>query len=158
MHSDPKPIYQRIRDLSQNGFRIDWVNTIFISVTHAIFLLGTPLAYYFAPAGFWKVMLAWTLIHAFIGCLSTTVYSHRLVSHGAANTIRWPVHIVFGYVGQVLAVQGSVLSWASNHIVHHGVDRSGKHHLDPYSATWFERGWRNFLWSHMLTYFFHPIL
>ena len=100
-------------------------------------------------------MLAWTLIHAFIACLSTTVYSHRLVSHGAANEIRWPVHVVFGFVGQVLAIQGSVLRWATMHILHHGVDRSGKHELDPYSATWFTSGWRNFLWSHMLTYFFH---
>ena len=52
-------------------------------------------------------------------------------------------------------MQGSVRRWASMHVVHHSVDRTGKHELDPYSATWFESGWRNFLWSHMLTYCFH---
>ena len=153
----PDPLYSTFRELFSYGFKIDWVTASFISITHLVLLLGTPLAYWFAPQGFWKVMLAWTLIHALIGCLSTTVYSHRLVAHGAANKIRWPVHIIFGYVGQILAIQGSVLNWAAMHIMHHGVDRSGKHHLDPYSATWFKSGWRNFLWSHMLTYyFFHP--
>ncbi|NIB44261.1 hypothetical protein HBA55_31970 [Pseudomaricurvus alkylphenolicus] len=153
--NDPAPIYHRIRDLFSNGFTIDWVTASFISSTHLICLLATPVAYYYAPAGFWQIMLGWTLIHALIGCLSTTVYSHRLIAHGAAKTISWPVHIVFGFIGQVLAMQGSVRRWAAMHVVHHGVDRSGKHHLDPYSATWFSSGWRNFLWSHVLTYFFH---
>ena len=154
---NPQPIYSNFRELFKRGFKIDWVTAGFISITHIILLLGTPFAYWFAPEGFWKVMLGWTLVHALVACLSTTVYSHRLVAHGAAKKIRWPVHVLFGYIGQVLAIQGSVLNWASMHIVHHGVDRSGKHHLDPYSATWFDAGWRNFLWSHMLTYFFfHP--
>ena len=47
-----EPIYQRIRDLPSKGFTIDWVNTIFISVTHLVLLIGTPLAYLYAPAGF----------------------------------------------------------------------------------------------------------
>lgn len=153
----PKPLYSTFSELFLHGFKIDWLIAGFITITHIVLLLGTPLAYWFAPEGFWKIMLGWTLVHALVGCLSTTVYSHRLVSHGAANKIRWPVHIVFGYIGQVFAIQGSVLHWAAMHVMHHGVDRSGKHHLDPYSATWFDSEWRNFLWSHMLTYFFsHP--
>ena len=65
--------------------------------------------------------------------------------------------MLFGVIGQTLAVQGSVRRWAAMHTLHHGVDRTGRHELDPYSATWFESGWRNFLWSHVLTYFFwHP--
>lgn len=155
--SNPAPLYNRIRDVFNNGFKIDWVTASFISITHLICLVATPFAYYYAPEGFWKVMLAWTLIHAFIGCISTTVYSHRLISHGAAKTISWPVHIVFGFIGQVMAIQGSARRWAAMHVIHHGVDRTGKHQLDPYSATWFKTGWRNFLWSHVLTYFFeHP--
>ncbi len=157
MSANVEPLYQRFSELFEKGFKIDWVTAGFISITHVICIIGTPVAYYFAPEGLWKAMLAWTLVHAFIACLSTTVYSHRLVSHGAANKISWPVHIVFGYVGQVLAIQGSVLRWASMHILHHGVDKTGQHQLDPYSATWFGSTWRNFLWSHMLTYFFfHP--
>ncbi len=155
--NNPAPIYERIRDLFSHGFKIDWVTASFISISHVVCLIATPFAYFYAPEGFWKIMLAWTLIHALIGCLSTTVYSHRLIAHGAAKTISWPVHIVFGFIGQVMAMQGSVRRWAAMHVIHHGVDRSGKHELDPYSATWFTTGWRNFLWSHMLTYFFsHP--
>lgn len=155
--SAPRPIYSRIRDLSKHGFRIDWINLSFISVTHLLCLVATPLAYFYAPEGLWKLMLAWTLIHAFVGSISTTVYSHRLIAHGAAQNVSWPVHIIFGFIGQVMAIQGPVRRWAAMHVVHHSVDRNGRYELDPYSATWFDSSWRNFLWSHMLTYFFvHP--
>ncbi len=153
--NSPAPLYQRIRDVFKHGFTIDWVTASFISITHLVCLVATPFAYFYAPEGFWKIMLGWTLIHALVGSLSTTVYSHRLVSHGAAKYISWPVHIVFGFVGQVMAIQGSVRRWAAMHVIHHSVDRTGRHQLDPYSATWFKSAWRNFLWSHMLTYFFH---
>lgn len=155
--SDPAPIYDTVGELFDHGFRIDWVVASFITITHLILLVGTPLAYFYAPEGFWKLMLGWTLVHALVGSVSTTVYTHRLIAHGAARYISWPVHIVFGFVGQILAMQGSARQWAANHVIHHSVDRTGKHELDPYSATWFSTGWRNFLWSHMLTYFFiHP--
>jgi stearoyl-CoA desaturase (delta-9 desaturase) len=155
--NSPEPIYKTIGELFDHGFRIDWVTASFITITHLILLVATPLAYYFAPEGLWKIMLGWTLIHAFIGSLSTTVYSHRLIAHGAARYISWPVHIIFGFIGQILAMQGTARQWSANHVIHHSVDRTGKHELDPYSATWFTTGWRNFLWSHMLTYFFyHP--
>ncbi|WP_439135851.1 hypothetical protein [Pseudomaricurvus sp.] len=153
--NSPAPLFERIRDVFKHGFTIDWVTASFISITHVICLVATPIAYVYAPDGFWQVMLGWTLIHGLVGSLSTTVYSHRLVSHGAAKHVSWPVHIVFGFIGQVMAMQGSVRRWAAMHVIHHGVDRSGKHQLDPYSATWFKSTWRNFVWSHMLTYFFH---
>ncbi len=155
MSNNPSPLYTKIRDVFQHGFKIDWVNTCFISITHLLCLLVTPLAYWYAPEGFWKVMLGWTVFHVLFAGLSITVYAHRLIAHGAAKEVSWPVHVLFGFVGQVMAIQGSVRRWAAMHVIHHGVDRSGKHHLDPYSATWFDSGWRNFLWSHMLTYFFH---
>ncbi len=153
--SNPAPLYNRIRDVFKNGFTIDWVTASFISITHLVCLIATPIAYYSAPAEFWKIMLGWTLIHAFVGSLSTTVYSHRLITHEGAKYVSWPVHIIFGFFGQAMAMQGSVRRWAAMHVMHHGVDRTGKHHLDPYSATWFRSGWRNFLWSHVITYFFH---
>jgi len=154
--TQPVALYKTFGELFSNGFKIDWGTASFLSITHLLFLVATPFAYWFAPEGLWKVMLAWTLIHVLLGCLATTAYSHRLVAHGAAGKIRLPVHVVFCLL-QILAVQGSVLRWATMHIMHHGVDRTGKHHLDPYSATWFTRMWRNFFWSHMLTYFFsHP--
>jgi stearoyl-CoA desaturase (delta-9 desaturase) len=119
-------------------------------------LVLTPLAYVVAPAGLWKVMLSWTLLHALIAAIATTAYSHRLIAHRAAKDIRLPTHIVFLGL-QLFALQGSVRRWSAQHVIHHAVDKTGQHHLDPYSTTWFDTGWRNFLWSHMLTYFFnHP--
>ena len=153
----PAPIYRRIRDVFAAGFKIDWVTASFLSITHVIALIATPFAYFYAPDGLWLWMLGWTLVHALIGSLATTVYSHRLIAHGAARMVSWPVHILFGFIGQVMAVQGPVRRWAAMHIIHHGVDRNGQHRRDPYSATWFPDAWRNFAWSHMLTYYFkHP--
>jgi stearoyl-CoA desaturase (delta-9 desaturase) len=101
-------------------------------------------------------MLSWTLLHALIAAIATTAYSHRLIAHRAAKDIRLPTHIVFLGL-QLFALQGSVRRWSAQHVIHHAVDKTGQHHLDPYSTTWFDTGWRNFLWSHMLTYFFnHP--
>jgi len=152
----PSPIYSRIRDLFKVGFRIDWTNASFLSITHLMFLVVTPVAYYFAPDGLWKWMAAWTLVHALVASLATTVYSHRLIAHGAARDVSYPVHIFF-CLAQVFSVQGTVRRWAAIHIIHHGVDRNGQHYRDPYSATWFPSAWRNFFWSHMLTYYFkHP--
>ena len=72
-----QPLYHRFSDVFKAGFSIDWGIGSFLVISHVLVLLLTPVAYAYAPAGLWQVMLAWTLIHAFIGALSTTVYSHR---------------------------------------------------------------------------------
>ena len=152
----PEPLFSRFSDLFRAGFSIDWGIGSFLVISHCLVLVLTPLAYFYAPAGLWKVMLAWTLVHAFIAAITTTAYSHRLIAHRAAKDIRLPTHIVFLGL-QLFALQGSVRRWSAQHVIHHSVDRTGQHHLDPYSTTWFDTGWRNFLWSHMLTYLFnHP--
>ncbi len=154
--ANPKPLYKTFRELFSHGFKIDWVNVPFIVITH---LLALSAAIWMAVAdtGWGYIALAWALTHALIGSLSTTVYTHRLIAHSAAKHVSYPVHLFFCLFGQVLAVQASVRKWAANHVIHHGVDRHGKHHLDPYSATWFHDGTRNLLWSHIVTYFFdHP--
>ena len=152
----PEPLFSRFSDLFRAGFSIDWGIGSFLVISHCLVLVLTPLAYFYAPAGLWKVMLAWTLVHAFIAAITTTAYSHRLIAHRAAKDIRLPTHIVFLGI-QLFALQGSVMRWSAQHVVHHSVDRTGQHHLDPYSTTWFDTGWRNFLWSHLLTYLFnHP--
>ena len=158
-HPKPKiqlPLYRRFVDLFDAGFSIDWGIGSFLVISHLAALLLTPVAYLFAPEGLWQVMLAWTLIHFFLGALATTVYAHRLIAHGAANEIRQPTHVFF-LIAQLFSVQGSVRRWSAQHVIHHAVDKTGQHHLDPYSATWFDTQWRNFLWSHMLTFLFnHP--
>lgn len=150
------PIFRRFSDLFKAGFSIDWGIAAFLIISHGLVLILTPLAYVYAPAGLWKVMLAWTLVHALIAAIATTAYSHRLIAHRAAKDIRLPTHIVFLGL-QLFALQGSVRRWSAQHVIHHAVDKTSQHHLDPYSTTWFDTGWRNFLWSHMLTYLFnHP--
>lgn len=153
----PAPLYRRFSDLFNHGFTFDWVTAVYITVSNVIALVGLPLALWLAPEGVWKVMLAWMIGHFVLASLSITLYNHRLISHRAAHSIAWPVHLLFGIIGQTMSSEGSIRQWAANHVVHHSVDRTQKHHLDPYSATWFDSAWRNFLWSHMLTFFFfHP--
>jgi len=158
-HPKPKiqaPLYRRFVDLFDAGFSIDWGIGSFLVISHLAALLLTPVAYIYAPDGLWQVMLAWTLVHCFLGALATTVYAHRLIAHGAVKEIRLPTHVLFLIV-QLFAVQGSVRRWSAQHVIHHAVDKTGQHHLDPYSATWFDTQWRNFMWSHMLTFLFnHP--
>ena len=158
-HPKPKiqaPLYRRFVDLFDAGFSIDWGIGSFLVISHLAALLLTPVAYIYAPEGLWQVMLAWTLVHCFLGALATTVYAHRLIAHGAVKEIRLPTHVLFLIV-QLFAVQGSVRRWSAQHVIHHAVDKTGQHHLDPYSATWFDTQWRNFMWSHMLTFLFnHP--
>jgi len=133
--------------------RLNLVNASYISATHLLALLAwVPFLY--APEGFRGVMGLYLLCHAALALLSTTAYAHRLVSHGATKRISWPVHVLFGYIGQTLAAQGSLASWAGKHRVHHAVDGHARHDEDPYSAVWFESAWRNFVWSHVLCYFF----
>ncbi len=152
-----QPLYKRFSDLPKNGFGIDWPVAIFLTASHlAAVTLGIWLIIS-APSNWTLAAFIWALCHAFIGSLSTTAYTHRLIAHNAAKKVSNSVHWFFCAFGQIFAVQGSVRTWSANHVIHHGVDRHGKHNLDPYSATWFEDPIRNLLWSHMLTFYFkHP--
>lgn len=154
--SGSAPLFRKFSDLFAAGFSIDWGVGTFLVTSNLLFFILTPIAYLYAPPGLWTVMLTWTLVHAFVGALSTTVYAHRLVSHGAANEIRTSTHVVFLLL-HLFAVQASVRRWSAQHVIHHAVDKTGQSHLDPYSATWFDTTWRNFAWSHMVTFLFnHP--
>ena len=144
------------RDVLKLKHKPSSVNIIYLSVTHLLAVLSF-LAFSYAPEGFWLPMCIYLVAHVSLAVFSTTAYAHRMVAHRATKSISWPVHLFFGYIGQTLAVQGSLLEWAGRHRTHHAVDGNRKHHTDPYSAVWFESQWRNFLWSHVLCYFFeHP--
>ena len=151
------PIYETFTELFSKGFTLDTVTCVFVLATHiAAIGLGIWVGLV-APHKWASLAVGWAIAHFFIGSLSTTVYSHRLITHRAVKTVSAPVHLFFCLFGQVLSVQGSVRRWSANHVLHHGVDRHGKKELDPYSATWFPDTLRNFLWSHTLTHLFnHP--
>ena len=151
------PIYQTFSELFAKGFTLDTTTWVFVLAIH-VAAVGLGVWVGFAASQEWVlVAFAWASVHFVVGSLSTTVYSHRLITHNAVKTVSVPVHLFFCLFGQVLSVQGSVRRWSANHVLHHGVDRHGKKELDPYSATWFPDTLRNFLWSHTLTHLFnHP--
>ena len=151
------PIYLTFSELFAKGFTLDTATWVFVLAIHVAAVgLGAWVSLV-APQDWALVAFAWAAVHFVVGSLSTTVYSHRLITHSAVKAVSVPVHLFFCLFGQVLSVQGSVRRWSANHVLHHGVDRHGKKELDPYSATWFPDTLRNFLWSHTLTHLFnHP--
>ncbi len=151
------PIFKTFGDLFDAGFTLDTTTWVFVSMVHIAAVVLGAWAIFVAPNEWGLIAAGWIVAHFILGSLSTTVYSHRLITHNAVKTVSVPVHLFFCFFGQVLSVQGSVRRWSANHVLHHGVDRHGKKELDPYSATWFPDTLRNFLWSHMLTHLFnHP--
>jgi len=150
-------IYRTFRELFDNGFSLDVGTIVFVTSIHvAAVVLGAWLIIT-APADWTRLALLWIAIQFVLGSLSTTLYTHRLITHNAVKQVSVPVHLFFCCFGQIFSVQGSVRRWSANHALHHGVDRHGKTELDPYSATWFPNSLRNFLWSHTLTHLFrHP--
>lgn len=151
------PIYETFGELFSKGFSLDTATVIFVVATHIAAIALLVWLGLGAPKGWVSAAIIWAMAHFVIGSMSTTVYSHRLITHNAVKTVSMPVHLFFCLFGQILSVQGSVRRWSANHVLHHGVDRHGKKALDPYSATWFPDTLRNFLWSHTLTHLFnHP--
>ena len=152
-----KPIYKTFGELADNGFSLASGICVFIASVHTSALVLGIWLYTMAPADWMWAGTLWFIAHFFIGSISTTLYSHRLITHNAVKHVSLPVHLFFNVFAQIFSVQGSVRRWAANHSLHHGVDRHGKKELDPYSATWFPDALRNFLWSHTLTHLYdHP--
>jgi stearoyl-CoA desaturase (delta-9 desaturase) len=151
------PIYNSFTELKADGFSLSPGICVFIAGVHTAALVLGVWLFAAAPADWMWAGTAWLIAHFLLGSLSTTLYSHRLITHNAAKHVSLPVHLFFNLFGQIFSVQGSVRRWAANHSLHHGVDRHGKKELDPYSATWFPDSLRNFLWSHTLTHLYnHP--
>ncbi|WP_040502876.1 acyl-CoA desaturase [Idiomarina xiamenensis] len=116
-----------------------WLNVILFTVTFLLAVLVTPW-YGFShglSAGLWWAMLATVL---FAG-LSITAGYHRLWSHRAYDA--HPIVRVLWMIGGTLALQNSILHWASDHREHHKHVDHDDH--DPYSASrgfWFSHiGW-----------------
>jgi stearoyl-CoA desaturase (delta-9 desaturase) len=110
--------------------------TIFV-VTTLIAFIGTPLWAIYVGIGWTEILTAIALF--FFTGMSITAGYHRLWSHKTFQA--HPVVKVVLAVGGAMAVQNSILHWASDHRIHHRhVDENDK---DPYSAK------RGFWYSHM---------
>ena len=154
---EDEPLYRTFSELFGKGFSLDWSTIVFLIGVHSAAIVLFSWLLFAAPAEWVRYAALWAVIHCLVGSFSTTVYTHRLITHNAAKSVSAPVHAFFCFFGQIFSVQGSVRYWSANHTLHHGVDRHGNREVDPYSATWFADPVRNFLWSHTLAHcFFHP--
>ena len=141
------PIYSTFSELNEKGFSLDTGTWVFVLGIHIAAVALGIWAVAAAPQDWAYIAGIWCITQFVLGSLSTTLYSHRLITHNATRQVSLPVHLFFCVFGQILSVQGSVRRWSANHVLHHGVDRHGKKELDPYSATWFPDSLRNFLWT-----------
>ena len=110
--------------------------SIFV-VTTLIAFVATPLWAIYVGIGSTEIICAVVLF--FFTGMSITAGYHRLWSHKTYQA--HPVVKVILAIGGAMAVQNSILHWASDHRVHHRhVDDNDK---DPYSAK------KGFWYSHM---------
>jgi stearoyl-CoA desaturase (delta-9 desaturase) len=119
----------------------DWVNIFFLSLTPVIGVVGTA-AYAIRFGVQWWEPALFLVLYGLVG-LSVTAGYHRLYAH--KGYVAHPlVHAFFVFFG-AMALQNSVLKWASDHRTHHKyVDRD----WDPYSIK------RGGLWAHILWLFY----
>ena len=143
-----------LSDVLKLGHRLDWIIASYLGITQLVALCALVALWFIPEELGQKTVVIYLIAHIAFAVFSITAYAHRLVSHKASERISPLLHLVFGYVGQTSAVQGSLASWAGQHRAHHAVDAHQRHDEDPYSAVWFTSGWLNFWWSHMLCYFF----
>jgi stearoyl-CoA desaturase (delta-9 desaturase) len=112
--------------MTRPSLSIHWVNTLFLTMTALIALIGTPLHIY-------TIGTSWPLIGVFVFYLAATGLSitggyHRLFAHHTyqANRMVKLFYLLFG----AAACENSALRWALDHRNHHRfVDQEG----DPYN-------------------------
>ena len=115
------------------------LNIAVFTITTAIALIGVPLWAIYGSIGWAEIITAIVLF--FYTGMSITAGYHRLWSHKTYDA--HPIVKVVLAIGGAMAVQNSILHWASDHRVHHRhVDQND---VDPYSAKrgfWFSHiGW-----------------
>src|SRR6185436_10040084 len=114
--------------------RIDWINTLFLVVSHLLALIGLI---YFCMHFHW-LTLALFAVWLFSTSLSITGGYHRLFSHRAYKA-HWLVRLYYILFGAA-SVQNSVANWSADHRLHHKhTDKDS----DPYNIR------RGFWWAHM---------
>ena len=116
-----------------------WTNVLVFLLTNLITLVAVP--WYGFAHGFSAAAWISFAVFACLNEISITAGYHRLWAHQAYQA-HWSVRLVYLLFG-TMALQNSVLTWASNHRTHHAhVDDNDR---DPYSARrgfWFSHiGW-----------------
>ena len=99
------PIYSTFGELFNKGFSLDTTTWVFVLGIHIAAVVLGIWAIFAAPGDWGLVAGVWALAHLVIGSLSTTVYSHRLITHNATKKVSLPVHLFFCVFGQIELVQ-----------------------------------------------------
>jgi stearoyl-CoA desaturase (delta-9 desaturase) len=120
----------------ENNIKIDWVNTLFLTLTPIAALALT--IFHFTVDGFMPSLFIAAFLMTIMCGMSITMGYHRLYSHKSydASFIVKFVLLLFG----AAAFQNSLLKWASDHRVHHKFCDTEK---DPYNIN------KGFFWAHM---------
>lgn len=114
---------------------LDWPVAIWMVAMH----VGAAAALFFVT---WQAVLTALVLHWLTCSIGVCLGYHRFLSHRSLK-LRWPARLFVTLCG-VLSGEGSPLTWAATHRVHHGrSDREG----DPHSPN--DGGW----WSHVMWVF-----
>jgi len=116
-----------------------WTNVLVFALTMLAAVVLVP--WYGFGHGFGAAAWVWFGVFLCLNELSITAGYHRLWAHRAYDA-HWSVRVAYMIFG-TMALQNSILAWASNHRSHHSfVDDNDR---DPYSAKrgfWFSHiGW-----------------
>jgi stearoyl-CoA desaturase (delta-9 desaturase) len=119
--------------------RLLWANVLMFVLTMAGAVIVVP--WYGFTHGYSLAAWVWFVVFLYANGLAITGGYHRLWSHRTYDA-HWSVRLVYMLLG-AMALQNSVLVWASGHRSHHQfVDDADR---DPYSASrglWFSHiGW-----------------
>jgi stearoyl-CoA desaturase (delta-9 desaturase) len=116
-----------------------WSRVLMFAITFATAVLVVP--WYGLVEGYSVAAWAWFAALVYANGLAITTGYHRLWSHRTYDA-HWSIRLVLMLFG-TMALQNSILHWASNHRSHHQHVDSDEH--DPYSAgrgLWFSHiGW-----------------
>ena len=95
--------------------RINWLTTLFISLTSLGGLVGTVILLVFGLIHWPTWVLTGTML---IVCgLSITGGYHRLAAHNSYRAA-WPIRLLFVFLGAAV-FEGSIVEWATDHRQHH---------------------------------------
>lgn len=123
--------------------KISWVNTLFLTLTPVVAILGTGFVIYEGLLK-WQSLVLFVVMAIVTGLAITGGY-HRLFAHKSYQAA-WPVRLWYLMFGAA-AFQNSALKWSSDHRIHHQkVDTDN----DPYSIT------KGFWYAHILWIFEKP--
>ena len=116
--------------------KINWVYTLFFSITPLVAVIGTVLMAINHMIHWQTIVLA--VVFSICTGLSITAGYHRLFAHKAYKANKWFQRFVLFF--GTAAFEGSVLDWCTDHRNHHLYTDTDK---DPYNAN------RGFWYSHI---------